>query len=993
MEIICQDCQETILYSGVVPKFCSYCGALLKLPDGDKTSTGGDPGKTIAGDPALTRHGDATIASTPVPDQPSGVAAGDRTIAVPGRSEFTAADETLPPKTAVGDRTVQNDGGEYDNDSFPEKLGPYRLLRKLGAGGMGAVYEAINNNSDQRVALKLLGKQFRSTGESVQRFVRESRIAASINHPRSTFVYEAGEMDGSFFITMELMDGGTLKDVVEEQGILPIEQAVDYILDVIDGLQAAHSAGIVHRDLKPSNIFVDRDGRVKIGDFGLSKSLVIADASLTRTGTFMGTPQFAAPEQLRAAEVDERADIYAIGGTLYYLLTGQPPFTGHAAQVIASIASERPEPVTKHRKKIPRALSRVIMQMLEKDPARRPVNLRALRSSLAPFASQGASLADVGRRMAAFFLDLTIATMVGQMVYGAISLPAMTFAPANSTMMWLQQLNFFVILPLILLYFCIGEWYSGKTPGKWLFGMRVVNTDGESPGFMVAGVRALIIPGITMLLNFVPLLLFEPTMQPGEVAFDQMISFFAVTQLYAQISWIPLLLIMSVARASNGFRGMHDLITGTRVVRLSGSLETQRIEDVPVTLPGRPETGSVLPDGKDYSVQGVMATNNGSSVLLVRDAKLDRPVLFFPGPDGIGQYEGDRNSISRPNRLRVVSHGDTESGTWHTTESINGSPLTDLIDGEFPCTWAEVRSIFQDFALELDYAAVEGTLPARLTPSQFWVDKDGRARLIDVPFGKAMSDDETVYDNPDPETRAAEIFTGLFRQYVTSCEAPQHVADFLDQLETRTSQLQKAATATRGDKPADVLGWAGRHLAQLADRPSSWSWDDRLGLLSIALGIELPLFMFFVSLSGFLLRSRFTESPITLALTVLFSGLAIAFAGGWIVKGSIATRFSDVMLRNRRGLKPASGFQCGLRAVVTWLPFLLIMVSMFCSMQMQDSQMTETVGGIPGPLLAAFMMMAILPLMLLIAFGALWALLNPSRGLPDLISFTRIVRN
>src|SRR5262249_35852936 len=141
------------------------------------------------------------------------------------------------------------------------------------------------------------------------------------------------------YITMELMPGRTLNDVSKEEGQLPVPRAIDYILDVIDGLEAAHAAGVIHRDVKPSNCFLDGEGRAKGGDYGLAKSL-LGDASLTRSGTFMGTPLFAAPEQLRGAKVDERTDIYAVGATLFYLIAGRAPFTGDAAAIIAQVASD-----------------------------------------------------------------------------------------------------------------------------------------------------------------------------------------------------------------------------------------------------------------------------------------------------------------------------------------------------------------------------------------------------------------------------------------------------------------------------------------------------------------------------------------------------------------------------------------------------------------------------------------------------------------------------
>ena len=254
MEIDCGHCQNTITYVGAQPKFCSECGASLSA--------------------VSSIIDDATVARSP-------------------GSTSATGDQTHP----IGPADIE----KFDLES----VGPYRLIRKLGQGGMGTVFEASHVETGRNVALKLLSPEVRATDEMVQRFQRESQIAASINHPRSTFVYEAGEHDGQLYITMELMDGGTLKDIVAKEGPLPVGRAVDYVIDIIDGLLVAHNAGIVHRDLKPSNSFIDHDGRIKVGDFGLAKSF-LGDSSLTQTGTFMGTPQYAAPEQIRNDDVVSR---------------------------------------------------------------------------------------------------------------------------------------------------------------------------------------------------------------------------------------------------------------------------------------------------------------------------------------------------------------------------------------------------------------------------------------------------------------------------------------------------------------------------------------------------------------------------------------------------------------------------------------------------------------------------------------------------------------
>jgi serine/threonine protein kinase len=222
-------------------------------------------------------------------------------------------------------------------------FGPYHIERLLGRGGMGDVYEAEHIEQGRRVALKVLNQRL-SGRDDRARFLREGQLAASMNHPHTVYIFGSEEIDGIPTIAMELLSGGTLKDRVKEHGPLPPAVAVDAILQVIAGLDAMHAVGVLHRDVKPANCFVDIDGTVKVGDFGLSISTLARDVSqLTITGAFLGTPQFAAPEQLRGDPLDVRADIYAVGATLYYLLTGRPPFDdSHVLALVTRIATEAP---------------------------------------------------------------------------------------------------------------------------------------------------------------------------------------------------------------------------------------------------------------------------------------------------------------------------------------------------------------------------------------------------------------------------------------------------------------------------------------------------------------------------------------------------------------------------------------------------------------------------------------------------------------------------
>ncbi|MEM8757371.1 MAG: serine/threonine-protein kinase, partial [Planctomycetota bacterium] len=229
-------------------------------------------------------------------------------------------------------------GGVRPPPAVPSELGGYSLVSVLGRGGMGTVYEAEQRSTGRRLALKMLSQRLDSP-EIRRRFLREGRLAARVNHPSSLYVFGSEEIDGVPVITMEIAAGGTLQDALDERGPLGVTDAVDAVLDMIDGLDAALERGVLHRDIKPSNCFVSPCGTVQVGDFGLSVStLPSADSFVTATGGAMGTPAFASPEQLRGDEVDARSDIYAVGATLFALLTGRAPFEGdNAVQVVANV--------------------------------------------------------------------------------------------------------------------------------------------------------------------------------------------------------------------------------------------------------------------------------------------------------------------------------------------------------------------------------------------------------------------------------------------------------------------------------------------------------------------------------------------------------------------------------------------------------------------------------------------------------------------------------
>ena len=294
-----------------------------------------------------------------------------------------------------------------------EQLGHYRIVRSLGGGGMGTVFEAEDLENGRRVALKVLSQALDSP-EARERFIREGRLAASINHPNSVYVFGTEELGGTPVIAMELVAGGTLEDRVRTHGPMPPTEAVDAVLQIIAGLEAAQRIGILHRDIKPANCFVDADSTVKIGDFGLSISTAVrTEPALTAAGSFLGTPAFCSPEQVRGEELNARSDMYSVGATLFYLLAGRTPF--QAKNVVALIATvlEQPAPPPRQfRPKVPRGLSNAVLRCLEKQPGERFRNYEDLRRAIAPYSSAAPVPATLGLRFAAGLLDAVGAGLI-----------------------------------------------------------------------------------------------------------------------------------------------------------------------------------------------------------------------------------------------------------------------------------------------------------------------------------------------------------------------------------------------------------------------------------------------------------------------------------------------------------------------------------------------------------------------------------------------------
>jgi len=242
--------------------------------------------------------------------------------------------------------------------------GRYRIVRKLGSGGMANVYLAEDEDLGRRVAIKILNERYANDDLFIERFRREAKSAAALSHPNIVSVYDRGEAEGTYYIAMEVIEGRSLKELIMTRGPLPIEEALAYTHEILEALRFAHRHGIIHRDIKPHNILIGE--RLKVTDFGIARA---GASQMTEAGSIMGTAQYLSPEQARGAPVTASSDLYSVGIVLYEMLTGKVPFTGDSAIEIAmKHLNDAPKPPSKIRPEIPEELDQVVLRALAKNP-------------------------------------------------------------------------------------------------------------------------------------------------------------------------------------------------------------------------------------------------------------------------------------------------------------------------------------------------------------------------------------------------------------------------------------------------------------------------------------------------------------------------------------------------------------------------------------------------------------------------------------------------
>jgi eukaryotic-like serine/threonine-protein kinase len=251
--------------------------------------------------------------------------------------------------------------------------GRYRILRKLGSGGMANVYLAEDEELGRRVAIKILNERYAGDDLFIERFRREAKSAASLSHPNIVSIYDRGEAEGTYYIAMEVIEGRSLKELIMTHGALPVHTAIGHAKQLLEALRFAHRHGIIHRDIKPHNVLVSADQqvkanepRLKVTDFGIARH---GASQMTEAGSIMGTAQYLSPEQARGAPVTAASDLYSAGVVLYEMLTGKVPFTGDSAIEIAmKHVNELPKPPSSLRPEIPPELDQIVLRALAKDP-------------------------------------------------------------------------------------------------------------------------------------------------------------------------------------------------------------------------------------------------------------------------------------------------------------------------------------------------------------------------------------------------------------------------------------------------------------------------------------------------------------------------------------------------------------------------------------------------------------------------------------------------
>ena len=471
---------------------------------------------------------------------------------------------TLPSDSKPSAQTVAP-------DAVLGRMGQYELRGLLGEGGMGAVYLA-QDTILERVALKMLTSSVGITPSVLHRFEREARLAAQLSHPNVAQVFSFGEVNGQPYIVMEFVDGEDLQQLVRREGALSVDRAWQFIRQTALALREASRHGIVHRDIKPANLLLAGNGVVKVTDFGISRAFgeeaektapapALArghgDVGLTKTGALLGTPQYLSPEQARGEKLDIRSDIYSLGMTLYFLVTGKPPFEGvDIFDLVYRQCNEEPASLPGSVKDWTLDRDEVICRMIAKDREARFQNYDDLLEGLDATAPKQPAPAHLGRRFAAELLDQFV------LVYIVLQagLACKTLLQNRETAAALIDVCVSVLYVAVNV---IGTGRWGTTPGKWILSVEVIRPGKPRVGYGHALLRVLILYPIKFWSASIAILILT-----GAWGLERIPLVMQITISFTVLTPIPLLISCYLIQATARRRGVHDLAAGTMVMQL-----------------------------------------------------------------------------------------------------------------------------------------------------------------------------------------------------------------------------------------------------------------------------------------------------------------------------------------------------------------------------------------------------------------------------------------
>ena len=387
----------TTAMEGVVSEGTGTNAAISGVPVAGKTGTAETPGNETCGG-GVDENQAWFIGFAPADEPKIAIAASvecTRTVRRRRRGADLPRSRGSDPERRMRSAMRQGGGGVPEVSEGSVVDGRYKVLRKIGSGGMADVWLAEDTHLQRQVALKVLHTRFAQDREFVERFRREAESAAGLHHPNIVSVFDRGDVEGTYYIAMQYLEGRSLKQLIDV-GLTP-EQAVYLIRQVLEGARFAHRNGVVHRDLKPHNVIVDDEGKAVVTDFGIARAGV---SEITQTGSVMGTPHYLSPEQAQGEDVTPVSDLYSIGVMLYEALAGRVPFEGESAVAVAmkqvSQAPQRPSSINPQ---VSPALDAVVMRALEKSPGDRFQNADAFIAALDNALKAGDELARRDRRL------------------------------------------------------------------------------------------------------------------------------------------------------------------------------------------------------------------------------------------------------------------------------------------------------------------------------------------------------------------------------------------------------------------------------------------------------------------------------------------------------------------------------------------------------------------------------------------------------------------